>query len=308
MAGSTSRMRWSLSLLASPLLLWCIFLFIIPISLILVNSFGTKVLGSPGQVDLSDPSLDRYREALSGSFRSVLGQTITTSLTGTALCFAIGLPVAYFLAFKVNQRAKVAVLVLFMIPFFTNFLLRTLSWRIVLQPNGLISNFLQDDHWFTFGQVLRDTRLMILDTRSAVQISIVYNYLPMMVFPLWVALDRIDYHLLEVSQDLGAGRLRTFIQVTMPLAFPGIVAALVLVFVPLSGDYVTAKLLGGSKGNMLGASVAEQYFAAQNAASGSALAVVLILSILTILGFLGGAVWFVRHLLSVRRRVLVPIG
>ena len=246
MARRPTRLKWPAFTLAVPSFLWYLLLFVIPGALVIVNSFGAKVQGSPGRVDFANPSFERYREVLRGPFRTVLGQTIRTSLIGTILCLIIGLPVAYYLAFKVGQRAKVVVLALLMIPFFTNFLLRTLSWRIVLQPNGFVSNFLRDGHWFTLGRSLRVTPLQILDTRSAVQIAIVYNYLPLVVFPLWVALDRVDLHLREASKDLGAGRVGTFFQVTLPLARPGIVAALVLVFVPLSGDYVTAKLLGAA--------------------------------------------------------------
>jgi spermidine/putrescine transport system permease protein len=303
MAARTTRVKWPAFMLAVPSFLWYFVLFIIPVALVMVNSFGSKVQGSPGQVDLKHPSFERYREVFNGPFRTVVGQTIRTSLIGTALCLLIGLPVAYYLAFKVGPRAKVVVLALLMIPFFTNFLLRTLAWRIVLQPNGLVSNVLRDNHWFTFGRSLRSTPLQILDTRAAVQIAIVYNYLPLVIFPLWVALDRVELHLREASKDLGAGRIGTFLQVTLPLARPGIVAALVLVFVPLSGDYVTAKLLGGVKGNMAGASVAEQYFSAQNAARGSAVAVVLILSILTVLGLLAVTMWFASRLLAANRRV-----
>ena len=99
------------------------------------------------------------------------------------------------------------VLALLMIPFFTNYLLRTLAWKIVLQPKGFVSNFLQDPHWFTFGQALRDGPIQVLDTRTAVQIAIVYNYLPLMIFPLWVAFDRVELHLREASKDLGANRV-----------------------------------------------------------------------------------------------------
>ncbi|MCX6540965.1 MAG: ABC transporter permease subunit [Actinobacteria bacterium] len=145
----------------------------------------------------------------------------------------------------------------------------------------------------------------ILDTRTAVQIAIVYNYLPLMIFPLWVALDRVELHLREASKDLGANRIRTFLQVTLPLAGPGIVAGLILVFVPLSGDYVTAALLGGAKGNMIGAEVANQYFNAQDAASGSAIAVSLIISILLVLGVLATCFWFMSKLLKANRAVKV---
>jgi spermidine/putrescine transport system permease protein len=292
-------------LLAIPSFVWYVFLFVVPVCLVIVNSFGRKVTGSPGKVDLSSPSLDRYHEVVSGSFASLLKQTMFTSILGTVLCLLISLPVAYLLAFKVGPKAKTAVLALLMVPFFANFLLRTLAWRIVLQPRGFVSNFLQSGHWFTFGQALRSGPIQILDTRTAVQIAIVYNYLPLMIFPLWVALDRVELHLREASKDLGANRIRTFLQVTLPLAGPGIVAGLILVFVPLSGDYVTAALLGGAKGNMIGAEVANQYFKAQDAASGSAIAVSLIISILLVLGVLATCFWFISKLLKANRAVAV---
>ena len=291
--------------LAIPAFVWYIFLFVIPVALVIVNSFGKKVQGTPGKVDLSAPGLDRYREVVHGSFRDLLVQTMRTSMLGTVLCLLISLPVAYFLAFKVGPRAKVVVLALLMVPFFTNYLLRTLAWKIVLQPKGFVSNLLQDTHWWTFGQALRDGPIQILDTRSAVQLAIVYNYLPLMIFPLWVALDRVELHLREASKDLGANRVRTFLRVTLPLASPGIMAGLILVFVPLSGDYVTAELLGGVKGNMVGRAVADQYFRAQDAASGSAIAVSLIISILVVLGVLAGFFWFMRKLLAANRAVRI---
>ncbi len=159
------------------------------------------------------------------------------------------------------------------VPFWTSFLIRTIAWRIVLAPQGFFSNWLQ-----SVG--LRDTPIRFLDTREAVQLGVVYNYLPLMIFPLFVALDRLDGALREASKDLGANRVRTFTQVTLPLAMPGIIAGLLLVFIPLAGDYITASVLGGAKGNMAGALVASQFLSAQNWALGSAMAIVLIFVIL----------------------------
>jgi spermidine/putrescine transport system permease protein len=147
----------------------------------------------------------------------------------------------------------------------------------VLAPRGLISNTLVD-----WGIIERG--IQVLDTRIGVQIGVVYNYLPLMIFPLFVALDRLDPTLREASRDLYAGRIRTFLQVTLPLARPGIIAGIVLVFVPLAGDYITANLLGGADGNMPGNLVATQFLQAQNPPVGAAVAVILVLSILVILG------------------------
>jgi spermidine/putrescine transport system permease protein len=301
--GRPGRLRAPGFLLALPSMVWYGFLFVVPVALVLAYSFGSKVAGTPGEVDLASPGLDRYREVFDGPFTEVLRQTMRTAVVGTLLCLVVALPIAYFLAFTLRSTARAIVLTLLMIPFFTNYLLRTLAWKIVLQPKGFLSNFLQSEHWFTFGQALRTSPIQILDTRTAVQIAIVYNYLPLMIFPLWVALDRVEPHLREASKDLGAGRLRTLLQVTLPLAAPGIVAGLVLVFVPLSGDYVTAALLGGAKGNMIGAEVANQYFKAQDAAAGSAIAVSLIISILLVVAAVAAFAWFLRRLLRANRSV-----
>ncbi len=262
---------------AIPSWLWYVGLFVVPVAFVVVASFGSKVPGSAGRVDFSHPSLGRYREALDQTLLTVLIQTLRTSIVGTALCLIISLPVAYYLATKVSESKRGLLLALLIVPFFTNFLIRTMAWRIVLAPKGFISNLLVD--WG-----LRDSGLNLLDTRFALQIGVVYNYLPLMIFPLFVALDRLDPALREASKDLGANRWKTFVQVTLPLAMPGIVAGLVLVFVPLSGDYITAAILGGAKGNMAGALVAAQFLQAQNPALGAAVAVVLIAAILAILG------------------------
>ncbi len=185
---------------------------------------------------------------------------------------------------------------LVIVPFWTSFLLRTFAWRILLAGNGPASNFLQ-----SIG--LLDEPLRVLDTRGAVQLGVLYNYLPLMIFPLFVALDRLDPALREASKDLGANRIATFIQVTLPLVMPGIVAGLLLVFIPLAGEYVTPAVLGGAKGLMAGGLVASQFLAALNWALGSAMAVVLILLILAVIGVFGGAGLIVRTIVRRNRQV-----
>jgi len=293
------RSRVPRFLLAVPSWIWYALFFLVPVVLVIVSSFGEKIPGSAGRVSLSNPSLERYREAFGSTFFQVMKQTIYTTLIGTTLCLLIGLPLAYYLATKVSVRWRGLLLALLMIPFFTNFLIRTLAWRIVLAPRGFVSNFLIDHN-------LRDQPLHLLDTRFAVQLGVVYNYLPLMIFPLFVAFDRLEPALREASKDLGANRVRTFTQVTLPLAMPGIIAGLVLVFVPLSGDYITAATLGGAKGNMAGALVAAQYLEAQNPALGSAIAVVLILFILLLLGAFAVVGKLTADALRRRRRVTIP--
>jgi spermidine/putrescine transport system permease protein len=289
------RLRLPKFALAIPTWAWWVGFFVVPVVLVVVASFGTKVPGSAGRVSYANLNLDNYREALQdgldGTFFKVLLQGMRTTFLGTLLCLLIAFPVAYLLAVKV-QRRKGLVLALLAIPFFTNFLIRTLAWRIVLAPKGLISNTLLD-----WGVI--NSRISVLDTRLGVQIGVVYNYLPLMIFPLFVALDRLDPALREASKDLFANRLKTFIQITLPLAAPGIVAGVVLVFVPLAGDYITANILGGADGNMPGNLVATQFLQSQNPPLGSAIAVILVVAILGVLGLGFVAAGLIRRLAKV---------
>ena len=274
------RLRMPKFLLAIPAWGWWALFFVVPVVLVVAASFGRKIEGTAGRVTYTDLNLDNYRTALEGgvdgTFAKVLVQGMRTTILGTFLCLVIAFPLAYLLATRV-KRGKGIVLALLAIPFFTNFLIRTLAWRIVLAPKGLISNTLVE--W----GILND-RLDVLDTRLGVQIGVVYNYLPLMIFPLFVALDRLDHTHREASKDLFANRLRTFLQVTLPLSAPGIIAGVVLVFVPLAGDYITANVLGGADGNMPGNLVATQFLQSQNPPLGAAIAVILIFSILAVMG------------------------
>ena len=241
---SSGRARLPKFGLALPASVWWVVFFVVPVVLVIAASFGSKVPNSAGP-QLLEPLVRQLPRALAGGFDGtffkVLIQGMRTTVLGTGLCLLIAFPLAYLLAIKL-RRGKGLVLALLAIPFFTNFLIRTLAWRIVLAPKGLISNTLLD--WG-----LINHRLNLLDSRTGVQIGVVYNYLPLLIFPLFVALNQLDPALREGSKDLFADRLATFREVTSPLARPGIVAGIILVFVPLAGDYITANLLGGAKGN-----------------------------------------------------------
>ena len=213
------------------------------------------------------------------------------------MCLLIGLPVAYFAAFKVSEKWKTIILALVVIPSFTSFLIRTVAWRIPLAPNGEFSR------WLTDIGLVGDRGIQLLETQTAVQIAIVYNYLGFMILPLFVALDRIDVRMREASKDLGAGRLATFFGVTLPLAKPGIVAGVLLTFIPMGGDYVTATVLGGAKGNMIGSMIASQFSQAQNWPLGSAMAILMIGAVLVALVTGAVIVWIVPWLI----RALQPL-
>jgi spermidine/putrescine transport system permease protein len=288
------RLRAPSFSLAIPSILWYGFFFVLPILLIVWYSFGIKNTASTSGVplDMAHPGLQNYRDAFDPTFFTVFKTTLKISIIATTLCFVFGFPVAYFLVFKVSERWKAIMLALIVVPSFTSFLIRTLAWRIPLAANGEVSKLLQS--WGVIGSPIN-----ILDTRTAVQLAIVYNYLGFMILPLFVALDRIDHHMREASKDLGANRLRTFLQVTLPLAGPGIAAGVMLTFIPMCGDFVTATLLGGTSGNMIGAMIDSQFHVAQNWPLGSAMAVMMIGAVLLVLAvgsiLVFGAQWILRR-------------
>lgn len=271
MAETSAPRRLPAPLLAFPAWAWLLFFFVAPVGMVLWFSFGYKpgIFGTHANDALS---FDRYLEALSPTFFATFANTLWVGLAGTALCLVIGAPVAYWMAVKAPMNRRGLLLALVMVPFWTNFLVRTIGWQVILAPEGWLSTLLQ-------AVGLQEGPLEILYTRTAVLIGVVYNYLPLMILPLFVAFDRVGGPLREASKDLGADRIRTFFRVTVPLAQPGIVAGVLLVFIPLMGDYITATVLGGAKGNMVGQLVASQFQTAQNWALGSAMAVLLILVI-----------------------------
>ena len=175
-------------------------------------------------------SLDNYGEAFGADYRSTFTNTLQIAVVGVLLTLLIGVPFAYWLAVKSNPRRRPLYLALIIVPFFTNFLVRTIGWQITLAPTGWLSSAMQSAGLGELG---------ILYTRAAVQIGVVYNYLPLMIFPLYVAMDRAGLSLREASRDLGANRWTTFFRITLPLAAPGIASGVLLVFIPLMGDYLS---------------------------------------------------------------------
>lgn len=277
--------------LALPAWAWLLAFFAAPVGLIVYYSFGYKP-GIFGTHATDILSFDRYVEALSPTFFATFTNTLWVGVVGTLLCFLIGAPVAYWMAIKAPVRMRGLLIAAVMIPFWTNFLVRTIGWQIILAPEGWLSQGLQ-----FVG--LSDGPLEVLFTRTAVLIGVVYNYLPLMILPLYVAFDRVGGPLREASKDLGAGRIATFFRVTVPLARPGIIAGVLLVYIPLMGDYITATVLGGAQGNMAGQLVASQFQTGQNWPLGSAMAVILVLTILGSAAIMGALIWSVT--LPVRR-------
>jgi len=300
---TNDRRRWRgpKFVLAIPAIIWYLLFFIIPIAFVVLYSFGTKDTSRLLPVDLGKLTTANYSQVFDDTFFKTFKATLRIAIVATLLCLGIGLPVAYFTAFKVSEKWRVVILTLVVVPSFTSFLIRTVAWRIPLAPNGEFSRWLVD-----LG-VIGDRGIQLLETPTAVQIAIVYNYLGFMILPLFVALDRIDVRMREASKDLGAGRVATFIGVTLPLAGPGIAAGVLLTFIPMCGDYVTATVLGGAKGNMIGSMIASQFSQAQNWPLGSAMAVLMIGAVLLVLAAGALLVWLVPFILKALQPVTQSI-
>lgn len=291
------RLRLPKFALAVPGFVWYIFFYAIPVLFVVVASFGYKPgVNEKGGVRLDRLSFDNYRDIWTDDFLQVFRSTLRIAGLGTLMCVLVGVPVAYFMAIKAGPKLRALMLLLVIVPFWMSFFIRTSAWRIVLAPNGFLSNLLID--WN-----LRDTKIQFLDTRGAVILAVVYNYLPLMIFPAFVSLERIEPAMREASKDLGAGRIKTFFSVTLPLASPGIAAGALLVFIPLVGDYVTATILGGAKGNMIGNVIASFAIGGQDLPKAAAAAVVLIIMILTVLAIVAMLTVLVRRWFARRRSV-----
>ena len=253
------------ALLVLPAALWYIVLLVIPLAFIIVFSFGQRATtGGYGGGFTFDNYIAVFQNA--GPFIT----SLTLSIAGTLLCLLVGLPLAYFIATRAGDR-KALFMILLVIPFWTSFLIRTYAWLLILGPEG-IAGFI--------GQLIGDQRFRILGTEFGVLIGLVYGYLPLMVFPLYVTLERMDRTLVEASKDLGAGRWATFRQVTLPIALPGLITGSILVFIPMMGEYVIPEILGYGQVYTMGSALVLRFLEARNWPAGSAYAAALILIML----------------------------
>lgn len=274
-----------LSRLPAPVLLapasaWYLAFFAVPIGFILVFSFLTSA--DFGGIQFQ-PTLDNYAQlARSTVYLRVFRSTIGMAAAGTALCLLIGYPFAYFLATRAH-RWRNLLLVMLIVPFWTSFLTRTYAWLILLGDHGPFSSLLQHA-----GLLHGD--LNFLYSYKAILLGVTYNYLPLMVFPLYVSLERLDLRLLEAAKDLGASGWSTFRRVTVPLTMPGILTGCLLVFIPLMGEYVVPSILGGARSFMIGNLIGDEFISAHDWAFGSALATaVIVILLFLIVGYFRAA-------------------
>jgi spermidine/putrescine transport system permease protein len=259
-------------LLLSPGVFWLLFFFVAPLIIVILVSLAAR--GPYGSI-IYDWSAGNYRRAIDTLYLPAYWRTIWIATATTILCAVVSYPVAYYIALKSPERWRRLLLVLTVIPFWTSFLIRTYAWILLLRSEGIINSALM-----SFGITGEPLRLLYND--FAVLVGQVYGELPFMILPIYVALEKLDLRLLEAAQDLGANRFWTFVKVTLPLSKPGLMAGIVLVFIPSLGAFVTPDLLGGAKSIMIGNLIQNQ-FTQLNQPFGSALSLILTASVLFLL-------------------------
>ena len=249
------------ALLLAPASLWYLLLLIAPLVIVAVFSFGAR---APEGGYAPAFTLEQYLKLPTRSTPFV--NTIWLASLGTFFSIIIAYPLAYFLATRASAQAKSVLVALIIVPFWTSFLIRTYAWVTILSSRGIPAILIR------LGLV---DELVLLNTPFAIILGIVYNYLPLMTFPLYVSLERLDKRLLEASKDLGANRLATFLQITLPLSASGLVTGSMLVFILLMGEYLIPAMLGGGKIFFVGNALVDLFLQSRNWPFGSAVAMAL---------------------------------
>ncbi|WP_095083328.1 ABC transporter permease [Pseudomonas sp. Irchel s3h17] len=255
-------------LMLLPSTLWFLLLLLMPLVIILVFSFGER--SAVGGYD-GGFTLGNYLNL--GSRAAAFGNTLLLAPLGTLVCLVAAYPLAYFLAVKVSRNRSL-LLTLVIVPFWTSFLIRTYAWIFILSGKGIPA--------LLASLGLEDVRL--INTPWAVLIGIVYGYLPLMVFPIYVSLEKLDKRLLEASADLGASAFESFRRITLPLSAPGIITGVMLVFILLMGEFLIPAILGGGKVFFVGNALVDLFLQSRNWPFGSALAMTLVAMMLVIIG------------------------
>lgn len=266
-------------LISLPSYIYLVFFFAIPLVLVFVYSFASR--SSTGRTLLQDWNLDSYKRLFTPLVLEIFTRSLVLALVSTVLCLIISYPFAYYIATR-SPRVRNVLLILVMIPFWSNFLVRTYAWKVILGNEGIISQV---------SQLLGGDPVSILFTNTAVLIGLVYGFLPFMVLPLYAAIERLDWSLVEAARDLYASGWTAFRKVTLPLSMPGVVAGSILVFIPALGAYVTPAILGGARTTLLGDYIVSQFLTARNWPFGSALsfAVMFVMLLATVFYFRAGA-------------------
>ncbi len=271
-SGSSYEKKSAPYLLISPTWLVLGGFLVLPLAIMLVISFAQKgVYGGIKPIEdfwsylTSGQFLSNYAKSLDPLYLKIYWRSVWMAVLTTALCLAISYPMAYYIAVVAPAKRKNLLLGLVVIPFWTSFLIRTYAWMLILRTEGLINTVLMK-------MGLIGAPLDLLYNDFSVMLGLVYGELPFMILPLYASLEKLDLTLLEAASDLGSHHMDTFWRVTVPLTMPGIVAGVVLVFIPSIGQFVVSDLLGGAKSILAGNLIQNQFAIVNNRPFGAAVA------------------------------------
>lgn len=249
-----------------PAALWLVIFLLVPLVLVVVVSFATRDVYGGVKYAFT---VGNYTRLLNPLYFKILVQTVYVSLLTTLICLVLGYPFAYYVA-QSPPRLRTLLLMLVIIPFWTNLLIRIYAWMVILRAEGLLNTFLM-----SLGII--DQPLSLLYNQGAVLLGMVYGYLPFMVLPLYASIEKLDHSLLEAANDLGARPAESFLKVTLPLTVPGVVAGSILVFIPAMGMFFIPNILGGSKAMLIGNLIENQFKQARNWPFGAGASIVLMI-------------------------------
>lgn len=266
-AGQASRERWLTAAMLTPAAAWFLILLVMPLIVVAIFSFGAR---APMGGYAAAFTFEQYANL--PSRLTAFKNTLIIAPLGTVMSLLVAYPLAYYLAVKVSAKWKLLLLVLVIVPFWTSLLIRTYAWIFILGGKGIP----------TLLAAIGLEGVRLINTPGAVVIGIVYGYLPLMVFPIFVSLEKLDKGLLEASNDLGGTPVKTFLQITLPLSLPGVATGCMLVFILLMGEFLIPAFLGGGKVFFIGNALVDLFLQSRNWPFGSAVATTLVIVMLTV--------------------------
>ena len=246
--------------------------FVLPIGIMAVFSFRSGTLGAARNIF----TLDNYKEFLTNTiFLGLLWRSMIISFIISIISVLLAYPLAYFLVFRAGSY-RIILLTIIIVPTWTSYLLRVFAWKIILSSNGLLNTFL------LWTGLIQEASPILMYSRDAVILTLVYVWVPFVALPIFAALGRIDLSLLEAAADLGCKQWETFFRVTLPLSMPGVVAGFFFVFIPTIGEYVTPNLVGG-RSLMYGNLIQDQFAMALNWPMGSVMSMAMLVAVIVLL-------------------------
>ena len=254
----------SSTLPASPYIVWSTLFIVIPLIIIVFFSFTQETASGYSF------TLENFKRVLNSQYISVFKRSLILAFESTVLCLILGYPVAYFIS-KMKSNKRNILIMLFIVPMWMNFLLRTYAWLPILGKNGVINNFLS---------AIGLNTINILYTDAAVLLGMVYNFLPFMILPIYTVLIKMDNSLIDAAADLGANKRQIFTKVIFPLSMPGVITVITMVFMPAVSTFVISRLLGGGQYMLLGNLIETQFTTMGDWNFGSALAIFMMIIIL----------------------------